>query len=109
MKDHNALLYDYLEEPDTWFFKGPDGRFKVPLKGSFRANNGDVMLSAIRKGLGVDLVPTFFCCEDLRNGQLEVVLLDFEDDPLNALCGLSTPSPPFDKSARICQLSRRPF
>ena len=83
LKSHNALLYDYLEEHDTWTFKGPKGRIKIPLKGSLRANNGDVMVAAVRKGLGIDLMPTFFCCEDLCNGNLEVVLQEFEDAPLN--------------------------
>ncbi len=83
LTSHNILLYDYLEERDAWMFKGEEGRFKVPLKGNLRANNGDVMLAAVRKGLGVDKVPTFFCCDDLRNGKLEVVLQDFEDDPIS--------------------------
>ena len=64
-------------------FKGPQGRFKVSLKGSFRANNGDVMATAVRKGLGIDLMPTFFCCDDLKSGLLEMALQDFEDDPIS--------------------------
>lgn len=82
LKSHNVLLYDYLETPDTWSFNGPDGRLRVPLKGNFRSNNGDVMLAAVRSGLGVDKVPTFFCCEDIRSGRLEPVLQAFEEDPL---------------------------
>ncbi|MEM7303161.1 MAG: LysR family transcriptional regulator [Pseudomonadota bacterium] len=84
LKSHNVLLYDYLEERDAWMFKGNDGRqFKVQLTGNLRANNGDVMVAAVRKGLGVDMMPTFFCCDDLRNGRLEVVLQDFENDPIS--------------------------
>lgn len=83
LKSHNALLYDYLEERDTWRFKGPNGFIKVPLRGKLRTNNGDVMSAAARKGLGIDLMPTFLCCDDLSSGRLEAVLKDFEDDPIS--------------------------
>lgn len=83
LKDHDALIYDYLPEPDTWTFMGPEGRFSVTVSGRLRANNGEVLLNAAKRGIGVDLAPTFFCCGEIQSGELEVVLSDFEDDPIS--------------------------
>lgn len=83
LKNHDALIYHYLPEPDTWTFKGPDGRFSVTVSGRMRANNGEVLLEAAKHGQGVYLTPTFFCCGEIQSGELEVALADFEDDPIS--------------------------
>lgn len=87
LKDHDALIYDYLPEPDTWTFKepdkGPKGRFSVTVSGRMRANNGEVLLNAAKRGIGVDFAPTFFCCGELQSGELETVLTEYEDDPIS--------------------------
>jgi DNA-binding transcriptional LysR family regulator len=82
LKDHDILLYSYLAEPGVWSFKGPEGPITVNVDGRLRANNGDVLLEAAKEGLGVDLVPTFFCCDELMDGSLEPALLEYEDDPI---------------------------
>ncbi|MDP4795355.1 MAG: LysR substrate-binding domain-containing protein [Rhodospirillales bacterium] len=79
LKDHDALIYDYLSEPDTWTFNGPDGRISVNVQGRIRANNGEVLLQAAKQGLGVCLTPTFFCSDEVKNCSLETVLSEFED------------------------------
>lgn len=87
LKAHDALIYDYLPEPNTWTFKepgtGPEGRFSVTVTGRYRANNGEVLLTAAKRGLGVDFAPTFFCCGELQAGELETVLPEYEDDPIS--------------------------
>lgn len=83
LKNHDALIYDYLSDPDTWTFKGPEGRISVTVSGRMRANNGEVLLAAAKRGLGVDFAPTFFCCGEIQSGELEVVLSDYEDDPIS--------------------------
>ena len=82
LKDHEALIYDYLSEPGVWTFKGPAGQTSVTVTGRLRANNGDILLQAAKQGLGVCLAPTFFCSADMECGALETVLSDFEDDPI---------------------------
>lgn len=84
LKHHDALIYDYLAEPDTWTFSDPAGqqksRIDVSVSGRMRANNGEVLLEAARKGLGVVFTPTFFCCDDVQGGALEIVLSEYDDD-----------------------------
>ncbi|WNK00990.1 LysR family transcriptional regulator [Thalassospiraceae bacterium LMO-JJ14] len=83
LRNHEALIYDYLSEPDTWTFKGPEGRIAVTVSGRLRANNGEVLLNAAKCGLGIALAPTFFCCGEVRDGELEIALGEYEDDPIS--------------------------
>lgn len=91
LKYHDALIYDYLAEPDTWAFSDPESapgtdkhnRIDVSVSGRMRANNGEVLLEAAMKGLGVNQAPTFFCCDALRSGALETVLDAYEGDLLS--------------------------
>jgi len=83
LKHHDALLYDYLADPDTWAFKDDREEIAVNLKGRMRANNGEVLMEAARRGLGVAFAPTFFCCDDVRDGTLEIVLKEFDADPIS--------------------------
>ena len=83
LNDHDVLLYSYLAEAGVWSFKGPEGAITLNVNGRLRANNGDVLIDAAKQGLGVNLVPTFICCDELMNGSLEPALLEFEDDPIS--------------------------
>lgn len=83
LKNHEALIYDYLAEPDTWTFKGPEGAISVNVQGRFRANNGEILMDAAKRGLGVNYAPTFFCCGEIQQEALEEVLSAFEDDALS--------------------------
>lgn len=83
LKDHDAVIYDYLDNPTTWTFKDGDEDVSVSVKGRLRANNGEVLLDAALRGLGIYLSPTFFCCDEIRDGKLEIALRDFSEAPLS--------------------------
>jgi len=83
LKDHEALIYDYLDDPHTWTFKDGEKDISVTVDGRLHANNGEVLLQASLRGLGVYMSPTFFCCDALQTGKLEIALNDFREDPLS--------------------------
>jgi len=80
LSDHECLIYAYLANPGEWSFQGPDGPIRVRIKGRIHANNGDALVAAAAAGLGVHLVPTFHCCDELAAGKLETVLDDYLDE-----------------------------
>ncbi len=80
LRNHEALIYEHLDNPNSWSFKGPAEPITVTVRGRYRANNGEVLLEAAKAGLGVCLGPTFLCCGELQRGELEVALENFEDD-----------------------------
>jgi DNA-binding transcriptional LysR family regulator len=68
---HDCFVYTYGPHPFEWRFDGPDGRTAVRVEGTLRANNGQILLDAVRGGHGIGLFPTFMAGADLRAGTLE--------------------------------------
>jgi len=75
---HDCFAYSYLATGNEWRLQGPHGTASVRVSGSLTANNGDVLRQAAVAGLGVVATPVFMVCDDLRSGQLESVLHDWE-------------------------------
>ena len=72
---HCCLCYALLPTPDVWHFAGPGGaQVAVRPSGSFRVNNGDAMLPALRAGLGIAFLPDFIVGTDLDSGALTALL-----------------------------------
>ncbi|RXZ44376.1 LysR family transcriptional regulator [Crenobacter cavernae] len=72
---HDCLRYSLSGAPDSWVF-GAAGEIKVPVGGGVTANNGDVLVDAARRGLGLIYQPTFLVGEDLAAGRLVPLLQD---------------------------------
>jgi DNA-binding transcriptional LysR family regulator len=80
LRDHACLLYTYLLRGDAWSLTGPDGRAaEVRVTGRLRANNGDVLRSALLGGMGIAYTPSFIVGQDLADGHLVRVLPGWED------------------------------
>lgn len=74
LRDHDCLLYAYQRTGHAWSLEGPQGEVSVPVAGRMVANNGDALLEAARRGLGVVYAPDFLAADDLRAGRLSRVL-----------------------------------
>ena len=59
---------------------GPTGPVSVRVTGTLKANNGDVLETAMLAGLGVSLQPTFIAARDLQAGRLVAVMPDYVDE-----------------------------
>ncbi len=79
IRNHNCLIYTYRRNQNEWPFQTPDGPVSVPIEGSLRANNGDVLRLAALGGLGVYLGPTFIVGDDLRKKRLVSVLDEYAE------------------------------
>lgn len=69
--DHEFVLYA-LDRSRTIEV---DGR-PVAMRGRHRADDGALLCALARSGLGLALLPTFICGDDVRRGDLEIVLGD---------------------------------
>jgi DNA-binding transcriptional LysR family regulator len=74
---HNCLGYTYTRGGAEWEFSGPDGPVVVSIRGSLRANHGEVLHRAALDGLGLALQPTFIAGDALACGLLRPVLSDY--------------------------------
>lgn len=74
---HNCLGYSYSASGDTWQLEQRGQPLPAHVHGSLRTNNGDLMVAAVRAGLGMAILPAFLVGADLRSGKLVEVLADF--------------------------------
>ena len=78
LKAHECLCYSNIAVANEWHFATPDGRpWPVEVKGRLSANNGDALVAAALKGLGVINQPTFLVGRHLQAGTLVGVLDKF--------------------------------
>ncbi len=74
---HNCLHYTHFGSQGEWRLQGDSGEIVVPVKGSFRVNDDDVLSRAVMGGLGVALLPTFIIGHELQAGRLQSVLSNY--------------------------------
>lgn len=75
LREHNCLRYTYLAAgQQMWPLRRGDDQVSAPAKGRLVANNGEGLLAAARRGLGIVYMPDFLVCDDLRTGRLQRVL-----------------------------------
>jgi DNA-binding transcriptional LysR family regulator len=81
LKNHDCLMYQQRLNPGEWVFKEPGAtgaQFSVPVNGRIAADNGDGLLEMARAGVGVYQCPTFMSGRWVVDGQLEMVLQEYE-------------------------------
>jgi len=71
-----GLCYSNLASPHVWSWSNARGkRGKVTVEPHFRASNGDALLQAAIRGMGVIRLPTFIINKAVKAGTLQPVLL----------------------------------
>lgn len=88
---HRCLHYDYLATGDLWRFNGPDGAQTIRVNGNLCCNNAEVLKSAAIQGLGIVLLPTFIAYQELQQGQLQIILPQYQA-PEIYICMIYPPS-----------------
>ncbi len=77
--DHECLLLRFSGEYQSqWLLGG----LKLPVGGSFDADDGDLLTAWALDGMGIVLKPLFEVAEHLRSGALVPLLLDTPPDPV---------------------------
>lgn len=69
-----ALRYAWQQPGRSWRLQLEGQEVPIKVEGTFSANNGEVLLAACRKGLGLAWMPEFLVHDDLRAGRLREVL-----------------------------------
>jgi DNA-binding transcriptional LysR family regulator len=81
LERHNCLGYTLsrVVGAERWSF-GRDGKVTVAVKGTLKANNGDVLVAAAVAGQGIIYQPTFLVTREIAGGLL--VPLDLDEPPI---------------------------
>ncbi len=71
LKNHNCFEYSFFRGRNVWPLGDGNG---TPIKGTLKANNTLYIQEAVKKGLGLALLPDFVCKDSLESGALVEVL-----------------------------------
>lgn len=78
LAQHDCLIYTLTSQPHVWEYQCPDGSTgRVRVKGSLRANNGDILTDAAVHGMGITRQPEFLLLQALEEGRLQTILDDY--------------------------------
>lgn len=77
LSKHNCLTHPNGLWAEKWHFEGRDGHIEVPVRGKFRADNGELLRAAALAGEGIIFEPTFIVGGDLASGALVPLLRDW--------------------------------
>lgn len=79
---HNCLIYTGGATPGEWWFRGPDGEYRLSVTGDFEANVGEAVRMAGLRGQGLVQLAGYVVQRDIDVGRLCAVLPDHEANPL---------------------------
>ena len=98
LQQHNCLTYSYAPSANVWTFTNQDKQINVQVKGTLRANSGDMSRLAAIDGLGIALQPSFIICDEIRSGKLIPLLADY---PIPSIAVYAVYLPAARRSARV--------
>ena len=76
--NHTGLSYSNVPDSTSWQYRFPSGERRAVRIGSrMSVNNGDVLLSAARHGLGIVVSPTFLAYRAIEQGTLVPILTEY--------------------------------
>jgi DNA-binding transcriptional LysR family regulator len=76
--DNDFLLYSYSTSGDSLKLVDGDREIRVPLHGRLRANNGDALLAAAIRGVGMGVFPDFLAAPHMKAGLLVPIVRDWQ-------------------------------
>ena len=98
LRNHNCLTYIYSPTANLWAFTEHGRDINVQVKGTLRANSGDMSRMAAVSGLGITVLPCFSICDELRDGKLVRLLQDY---PIPELTVYAVYLPATRRAARV--------
>jgi len=82
LSDHNCIINTLTKSPRRWVFREGGRKFTVKVDGRCVANDDMLLQSYACSGLGIGLLPTCITYDQVRKGNLILMLDEFIPDPL---------------------------
>ena len=84
LADHECLIYTDSDPPDEWTFERDGKRIVQRVRGTVKANNGDLLRALAVAGHGIIFQPAFVVGAEIATGRLVPILAEFEPLPRTA-------------------------
>ncbi|MFP7674510.1 LysR substrate-binding domain-containing protein [Marivita sp. S0852] len=93
LAQHNVLAFTGNSGLHEWRYTDAAGHSgQVSLRGTFKADSGDILCSAALQGVGMTVLPIFYVAEHLKNGDLQEVLPDYDTAPTREIYAVFPPN-----------------
>jgi len=79
---HNCIINTLTKSPHRWEFREGGRKLSVKVDGRCVANDDMLLLSYACSGLGIGFLPTYITYDQVRKGNLILVLEEYIPDPL---------------------------
>ena len=79
---HNCLVYSGVNDGKSWPFRIAGKKHLQAVAGRFTTDNGMLLAEAALGGCGITMLPTFIVGPHINKGELEIILEEFEEEPL---------------------------
>ena len=80
LKDHNCLHFTPLGS-ESWKLVGPKGALNVSVPNKMIVNDLTMLKALTISGMGISLLPSFYCKSELQTGKLVRILPDWQTTP----------------------------
>ena len=77
LADHECLIYADNDPPDQWMFEQGGKQIVQRVRGSVRANNGELLRALAVAGQGIIYQPVFIVSREIEAGELVTILREF--------------------------------
>ncbi len=78
LADHSMLIYSYANHPNELTFTRNEDQRTVHVRSTLESNDGQVLLAAALKGMGILVQPKYIVYDDIVAGRLVPVLDDWD-------------------------------
>lgn len=80
---HDCVAFERLYTTDVWTFRKGAETVAVPIRPRFAVNTADGAIDAAKAGAGIVRILSYQAAKAISDGQLIVVLPDFQPEPLS--------------------------
>lgn len=82
LASHQCISYSNMANPSVWEFVNQTEHFKVAVPLAAQCNSAELETALCVAGVGVTRLPLIACEKEIAAGDLEIVLEEFEQQPL---------------------------
>jgi DNA-binding transcriptional LysR family regulator len=78
LKRHDCIVFSGAAHPQQWDFENAKGTISVRISSRLAVSTVDALFDAVRAGLGIAVMPSWFCKHALSDGSFVRVLGDYQ-------------------------------
>ena len=83
LAQHDCIAYSLLPAPTQWDFYKDGVRSSVNVEPRAVCNAAEIEVAMVKQGIGITRLPLFTCEQEVANGELKIILDDYEQVQLD--------------------------